>query len=63
MTENHDPGRVAVVDLDAGSCRATVDAITAAGGRAIAVGADVSDDKQVEAAVDTIAADWDRPPC
>jgi len=28
---------VAVLDLDAGSCNATVDAITAAGGRAIAV--------------------------
>src|SRR5260370_40299251 len=35
---------VAVLDLDAGSCNATVEAITAAGGHAIAVGADVSQD-------------------
>ncbi|MGQ3246859.1 MAG: SDR family NAD(P)-dependent oxidoreductase, partial [Aeromicrobium sp.] len=34
---------VAVVDLDEGACAGTVDAITAAGGSAIAVGADVSD--------------------
>ena len=33
---------VAVLDLDAQNCAATVDAITAGGGRALAVGADVS---------------------
>jgi 3-oxoacyl-[acyl-carrier protein] reductase len=47
---------VAVLDLDAGSCDATVEAITAAGGHAVAVGADVSQDDQVEAAVGTVAA-------
>jgi 3-oxoacyl-[acyl-carrier protein] reductase len=52
---------VAVLDLDAGSCEATVDAITAAGGRAIAVGADVSDDDQVEAAVATVAEELGPP--
>jgi short chain dehydrogenase len=46
---------VAVLDLDAGSCDATVEVITSAGGRAIAVGADVSQDDQVEAAVATVA--------
>jgi 3-oxoacyl-[acyl-carrier protein] reductase len=52
---------VAVLDLDAGSCEATVDAITAAGGRAIAVGADVSQDDQVEAAVATVAEELGPP--
>ncbi len=42
---------VAVLDLKEGDCGATVDAITAAGGRALAVGADVSDAEQVKAAV------------
>jgi 3-oxoacyl-[acyl-carrier protein] reductase len=46
---------VAVLDLKEGDCGATVDAITAAGGRALAVGADVSDADQVKAAVDAVA--------
>jgi 3-oxoacyl-[acyl-carrier protein] reductase len=52
---------VAVLDLDAGSCDATVGAITAAGGRAIAVGADVSEDDQVEAAVAAVAEELGPP--
>jgi 3-oxoacyl-[acyl-carrier protein] reductase len=52
---------VAVLDLDAGSCDATVEAITSAGGRAIAVGADVSEDDQVEAAVATVAEEFGPP--
>ena len=52
---------VAVLDLDAGSCDATVEAITTAGGRAIAVGADVSQADQVEAAVGTVAAELGPP--
>jgi 3-oxoacyl-[acyl-carrier protein] reductase len=52
---------VAVLDLDAGSCDATVEAITAAGGRAIAVGADVSEDDQVEAAVAMVAEEFGPP--
>jgi 3-oxoacyl-[acyl-carrier protein] reductase len=52
---------VAVLDLDAGSCDATVEAITSAGGRAIAVGADVSEDDQVEAAVATVAEVFGPP--
>jgi 3-oxoacyl-[acyl-carrier protein] reductase len=52
---------VAVLDLDAGSCDATVEAITSSGGRAIAVGADVSEDEQVEAAVATVAEDLGPP--
>ena len=38
--------QVAVVDLDEAACAGTVDAITAAGGTALAVGADVSDAEQ-----------------
>jgi 3-oxoacyl-[acyl-carrier protein] reductase len=48
---------VAVLDLDQAACAGTVDAITEAGGRAIAVGADVSKAGQVESAVDKITAE------
>ena len=47
---------VGVLDLKEGDCGATVDAITSAGGRALAVGADVSQADQVEAAVAKVAA-------
>jgi len=52
---------VAVLDLKDGDCGATVDAITSAGGRALAVGADVSQADQVEAAVTKIAAELGPP--
>jgi len=52
---------VAALDLEAGACAATVSAITAAGGQAIAVGADVSQGDQVAAAVDMVAADLGPP--
>ena len=52
---------VAVLDLDAATCADTVDAISAAGGRALAVGADVSKADQVEAAVSKVAADLGPP--
>ena len=52
---------VAALDLEAGACGATVAAITAAGGQAMAVGADVSQADQVEAAVGTVAADLGPP--
>jgi len=52
---------VAVLDLDAGTCAETVDAISAAGGRAVPVGADVSDASQVEAAVGKVAAELGPP--
>jgi 3-oxoacyl-[acyl-carrier protein] reductase len=52
---------VAVLDLKEGDCGATVDAITAAGGKALAVGADVSDADQVQAAVDKVAAELGPP--
>jgi len=52
---------VGVLDLKAGDCGATVDAITSAGGRALAVGADVSQADQVEAAVAKVAAGLGPP--
>ncbi|MFJ9521682.1 3-oxoacyl-ACP reductase FabG [Kitasatospora sp. NPDC101801] len=52
---------VAVVDLTEKSGQETVELITAAGGRALAVGADVSDAGQVQAAVDRIAAELGAP--
>jgi 3-oxoacyl-[acyl-carrier protein] reductase len=52
---------VAVLDLDEGSAKGTVEAIESAGGRALAVGADVSDASQVEAAVERVAAELGAP--
>jgi 3-oxoacyl-[acyl-carrier protein] reductase len=52
---------VAVVDLKAEEAQGTVQAIEAAGGRALAVGADVGDADQVQAAVDRIAAELGPP--
>jgi 3-oxoacyl-[acyl-carrier protein] reductase len=52
---------VAVLDLDEGACAGTVEAITAAGGRAVAVGVDVSKADQVEAAVARVVAELGAP--
>ncbi|MFC0530669.1 3-oxoacyl-ACP reductase FabG [Phytohabitans kaempferiae] len=52
---------VAVVDLDEAAGKATVDSITAAGGRALAIGADVADRAQVDAAVERVAAELGAP--
>ncbi|GAB2960676.1 3-oxoacyl-ACP reductase FabG [Micromonospora polyrhachis] len=52
---------VAVVDLDEVAAQSTVDAISAAGGRALAIAADVADRAQVQAAVDRVAAELGAP--
>ena len=52
---------VAVVDLDESATAATVQAIEAAGGRAVAVGADVGDADQVQAAVERVVAELGPP--
>jgi len=52
---------VGVLDLDSADCADTVDAITNAGGCALAVSADVSKADQVEAAVSKVAADLGPP--
>ncbi len=52
---------VAVVDLDEKSGAETVDAIVAAGGSAIAIGADVADRDQVRAAVERTVAELGAP--
>jgi 3-oxoacyl-[acyl-carrier protein] reductase len=46
---------VAVLDLDEASCQPVVEEIEAAGGRALAVGVDVSDESAVHAAVARVA--------
>lgn len=46
---------VAVLDLDEKACGPVVDQIEAAGGRALAIGANVADEAEVGAAVDRIA--------
>jgi 3-oxoacyl-[acyl-carrier protein] reductase len=53
--------QVAVVDLDEASCAGTVDAINAAGGKALAVGADVSNEEQVAAAFARIESELGAP--
>ncbi|MCA0155621.1 SDR family oxidoreductase [Tsukamurella sp. M9C] len=52
---------VAVLDLDDAACRAVADQITAAGGRAIGVGVDVSDEEKVTAAVTRVADELGAP--
>ena len=52
---------VAVLDLDEDACAATVKEIAAAGGRALAVGADVSKSEQVAQAVERVAAELGAP--
>ncbi len=52
---------VAVLDLDEAACAGTVKEITDAGGRAVAVGADVSNSEQVAAAVERVMAELGEP--
>jgi 3-oxoacyl-[acyl-carrier protein] reductase len=52
---------VAVLDLDESACADTVSAITDTGGRALAVGVDVADAAQVEAAVQRVADELGAP--
>jgi 3-oxoacyl-[acyl-carrier protein] reductase len=52
---------VAVLDLDELTCKVVVAEIEAAGGRALAVGVDVSDEEAVQAAVERVAAELGEP--
>ncbi len=52
---------VAVLDLDEAACAGTVKEIVDAGGRAVAVGADVSQSGEVQAAVERVAAELGEP--
>lgn len=52
---------VAVLDLDEAACQGVVDEITGAGGHALAVGVDVSDEAAVTAAVERVAAELGAP--
>jgi 3-oxoacyl-[acyl-carrier protein] reductase len=51
----------AVLDLDESACAGTVDAITAEGGRALAVGVDVADAGAVAAAVERVGSELGAP--
>ncbi|MCC3318160.1 3-oxoacyl-ACP reductase FabG [Nocardia africana] len=57
----HDGLKVGVLDLDAAHCADTVQAITDAGGRAVALGADVSNEDSVAAAVTQLADELGPP--
>lgn len=52
---------IGVIDLAAESCAGTVAAVTEAGGKAVAVGADVADADAVRAAVERVAAELGAP--
>src|SRR4051812_7873004 len=52
---------VAVLDLDESACAGTVEAITANGGRALAVGVDVADAAAVGAAVERVTTELGAP--
>ncbi|WP_280215420.1 3-oxoacyl-ACP reductase FabG [Nocardia cyriacigeorgica] len=53
--------KVGVLDLDESACADTVAAITGAGGQAVALGADVSDEASVAAAVDKLESTLGAP--
>jgi 3-oxoacyl-[acyl-carrier protein] reductase len=53
--------KIAVVDLDEASCAGTVEAVSSAGGTALAVGANVGDEEQVAAAFKRIEAELGAP--
>lgn len=53
--------QVAVLDLDESACAAVVSEIEAAGGKALAVGVDVSHEAAVAAAVERVAAELGAP--
>jgi 3-oxoacyl-[acyl-carrier protein] reductase len=52
---------VAVLDLDESACASVVAEVEAAGGKALAVGADVSDEQSVATAVSRVADDLGAP--
>lgn len=52
---------VAVIDLEEAACKPVVNEIEAAGGRALAVGADVSDEQGVRHAVERICEELGEP--
>jgi 3-oxoacyl-[acyl-carrier protein] reductase len=53
--------QVAVLDLDEGACRTVAEEIQAAGGRAIGLGADVTDDVAVDLAIQTVVSELGAP--
>ena len=56
-----DGNKIAVLDLKASDTQATVDAIIAAGGEAVGVGADVANADQVGEAIETVVEQLGKP--
>ncbi|MEV0247730.1 3-oxoacyl-ACP reductase FabG [Nocardia sp. NPDC050712] len=52
---------VAILDLDESACKTVVSEIESAGGKALAVGVDVSDEQSVQAAVQRVADELGAP--
>ncbi|MGW0324711.1 3-oxoacyl-ACP reductase FabG [Nocardia sp. NPDC003183] len=52
---------VAVLDLDEAACKPVVEQIEISGGRAIAIGADVSDEAAVDVAIERVVAELGAP--
>jgi 3-oxoacyl-[acyl-carrier protein] reductase len=52
---------VAIIDLDEAACKPVVEVIESANGRALAVGADISDEAAVQNAVERIVANLGEP--
>ncbi|WP_405057120.1 SDR family oxidoreductase [Kribbella sp. NBC_01505] len=57
----NDGNAVAVLDLDEGACAGTVKTITDAGGKAVAIGCDVSKADQVATAIERVVAELGAP--
>ncbi|MFE5284884.1 3-oxoacyl-ACP reductase FabG [Nocardia sp. NPDC056611] len=57
----HDGFAVAVLDLDEQACKSVVAEFESVGGRGLAVGADVSDEEAVTAAVERVASELGAP--
>ena len=53
-------GRVAIADLNKAAAQAAADEISKAGGKAIAVAMDVTNEEQVNAAVSAVVKTWER---
>ena len=53
-------GRVAIADLNKAAAQAAADEISNAGGKAIAVAMDVTNEEQVNAAVSAVVKTWER---
>jgi 3-hydroxybutyrate dehydrogenase len=59
LTYAREGGKVAIADINKGAAQATVNEVKAAGGQAMAVVMDVTNEEQVNAAVSEVVAAWE----